>query len=396
MLNIGMLTGSVSRQGGGVFPALRGLTLALRDLGVNVQILGLEDSDTAADLPLWDGVPVHVERRLPPRAFGYGRGLYEAMESADLDLLHVSCLWMYPTLASLRWSRKTGRPVIVSPHGTLDRWALRNSRWKKLIAAAIYERRHLGGAAFLHALTESEAEAFRNFGLKNPVCVIPNGVDLPKLRTMREPGPWRDQIPHDAKVLLFLGRLHPKKNLISLIRAWAAVCQRTASADNWWLVIAGWDEVGHERQCSVAIQQCQAPRVYLPGPYFGAEKDCALRSSTAFVLPSLSEGLPIAVLEAWSYGLPVLLTPECNLAQGAACGAAIETGSPPRDLEVGLERLVAMDDVTLHRMGDAARALVGAQFSWPRIADQMRFIYEQLLHSPQQRTETTSETQWAP
>ena len=54
--------------------------------------------------------------------------------------------------------------------------------WKKRIAALLYENQHLRGAACLRALSEAEAQSIRSYGLRNPICVIPNGVDLPDLR----------------------------------------------------------------------------------------------------------------------------------------------------------------------------------------------------------------------
>ena len=104
------------------------------------------------------------------------------MLNADLDVLSVHGLWKYCSVGSQRWHRRTGRPYVVHPHGMLEPWALRNAMWKKRVAALLYENQHLHGAACLRALSEAEAESIRSYGLRNPICVIPNGVDLPDLR----------------------------------------------------------------------------------------------------------------------------------------------------------------------------------------------------------------------
>lgn len=135
------------------------------------------------------------------------------LESGRLSLLHIHGLWMYPSVACMQWSRGK-RPYLVSPHGMLDGWALRNSAWKKILAARLYENRHLRGAACLNALNESEAASIRAYGLRNPVCIVPNGVDLPDQRPTLGGG---------EKVCLFLGRLHPKKGLPALLSAWAKI-----------------------------------------------------------------------------------------------------------------------------------------------------------------------------
>ena len=98
---------------------------------------------------------------------------------------------MYPSLASRRWSRRVCRPYLVSPHGMLDPWAVRHAAWKKRVAGWWFENAHLAGAACLHALTASEARAIRAYGLTNPICVVPNGVDLPRQTAFPRPA-WAD------------------------------------------------------------------------------------------------------------------------------------------------------------------------------------------------------------
>ena len=116
-----------------------------------------------------------------PRAFGYAPELSRALDAARLDLVHTHGLWMYPSVAAAwRWATRWKRPLVVSPHGMLEPWAVRNSAWKKRIAGWLFENRHLRRAACLHALNDAEYEAIRAYGLTNPVAVIPNGVDLPE------------------------------------------------------------------------------------------------------------------------------------------------------------------------------------------------------------------------
>ena len=85
---------------------------------------------------------------------------------------------------------------------------------------------------------------------------------------------------------------------------------------------------GRIRKRTQAYRSCDASVVFL-GPQFGAEKSECYRACDAFILPSLSEGLPMTVLEAWSYAKPVLMTAECNLPEGFAAGAAVRIGPVP-------------------------------------------------------------------
>src|SRR5689334_14302556 len=112
---------------------------------------------------------------------------------------------------------------------------------------------------------------------------------------------------HDGKnVLLFLGRIHPKKGVLNMIQA-AGILKKTGflPMNGWHFVIGGWDEMNHlsELREEIAKNQLQAS-VTIPGPLHGQEKEAVLGNVHGFILPSFSEGLPMAVLEAWRWRLP--------------------------------------------------------------------------------------------
>jgi len=366
-------------MGGGLFPALCRMTSKLCELpSVKVSVLGLEDDHTQKDLPLWGTVRVQAYRVVGPRAFGYAPGLKSALLQENPDLIHVHGLWMYPSVASLYWSRRSRRPYLISPHGMLDPWALRNSAWKKRLAAGLYEQRHLSSATCLHALCDHEAQAIREYGLRNPIAVIPNGVDLP-LGRVAAPPPWESLLRENAKVLLYLGRLHPKKGLPNLLRAWAEV-QAEPGAKAWHLIVAGWDEGGHQRKLrSLGAELGLSRSLHIVGPQFGQDKWASFARASAFILPSFSEGLPIAVLEAWAYGLPVIMTPQCNLPEGFQKGAAIPVDPSVQGITAGLRELFRMSDADRHHMGERGRQLVQQQFTWPTVVAQFKEVYEWML-----------------
>jgi poly(glycerol-phosphate) alpha-glucosyltransferase len=182
------------------------------------------------------------------------------------------------------------------------------------------------------------------------------------------------------KVLLFLGRLHPKKGVPNLLQAWVA-CQKTElEARNWTLVVAGGGQAEYENLLKGMVTELGiSDSVAFPGPLFDAAKDCALRRAQAFVLPSFSEGLPVAVLEAWAYGLPALITPQCNLPEGFMEGAAIKTDPAAGSLTEGLRTLFAMNASDRAQMGARGRQLVERKFSWPNVTRQMVSVYEWVL-----------------
>jgi glycosyltransferase involved in cell wall biosynthesis len=370
-MRIGCVLDSVSSLAAGVSESARALSRELATSNV-VEAFGIEDEQTNGLEESWSPVSVHLLPRLGPPAFGYSSHFLPAMLAANLDVVLGHGLWKYSSLASHRWHRITGRPYIIHPHGMLDPWAVRNAQWKKRLAYIAYERAHLANAACLRALNEEEAGAIRDFGLRNPICVIPNGVDLPELST-NHAAPWNAD--ESRKVLLYLGRLHPKKNLPALLEAWKTTGATSSDKQEWRLVIAGWDQNNHEAELK---QQARAlgieGSVHFAGPLFGAEKTAAYQHADAFILPSLSEGLPMVVLEAWAQAKPVVMTPECNLPEGFAAGAALSTGKTADAIAETLRDLFEMDDAERKAMGERGRALVSKKFLWPKIAEEMKSV----------------------
>jgi poly(glycerol-phosphate) alpha-glucosyltransferase len=251
------------------------------------------------------------------------------------------------------------------------------ARWKKFLAAAVFKNTVLRSAQCLQAFSEHEVGEIRAYGLRNPVCVIPNGIDLPECPPS-EPPPWRGLVAPDKKVLLYLGRLHPIKGLPDLLRAWTEFQRRgDTAAKDWNIAIAGWGEGGHEAELKAQVRNASLTgSVHFLGPQFGDDKAAAYHHADAVVLPSLSEGLPTAVLEAWAHSRPVLMTPECNLPVGFETEAALRLDREPAAMADGLAQLCALSDAERAAMGARGRLLVAGRFSWRKIAAELRDVYE--------------------
>jgi glycosyltransferase involved in cell wall biosynthesis len=377
-VKIGLLTAHASRRAAGVWASVAPLGKALAACGLDVQIFGLADDRSGTDGAGWDGPPLRLHDVIGADAFGYAPRLTRSLHAQGLTLLHANGLWMYPSLASFRWSRRGRRPYLVTPHGMLDTWAVSRAAWKKRLVAWWFEDAHLAGAACLHALTQAEARAIRACGLANPICVVPNGVDLPDDIRPGPPG-WADAAGKHRKILLFLGRLHPKKGLEDLLAAWRDV-RAVAGARDWMLVIAGWGQKEYQQRLRrIADAPAFGDSLRFLGPQFGEDKAASFACADAFVLPSLSEGLPMAVLEAWSYGLPVLMTDMCNLPEGFAAGAALRIGPDRTGISAGLRQLFGLSDAARREMGARGRALVRERFTWASIGARMAAVYQWVL-----------------
>jgi poly(glycerol-phosphate) alpha-glucosyltransferase len=398
MIKSAHLTASVSRMNGGLFDAVLRLTQSQYRQGMAVRVFGLWDEFAEADMPAWNPVPVAAFRPAWPKLIGRSPQLFSELNGFAPDICHTHGLWLYPSVATRNYDRQNKCPYLISPHGMLDPWALNHSRWKKQVAWRLFEHSHLRGARCFRALCASEAVSIRQLKLKNATAIIPNGIDLPDGAAPDAPV-WQELVEPGKKVLLFLSRIHPKKGLVNLLKAWAKNLPPTAGSRQsaeWVLAIAGWDQGGHEadlkglcgelhlaftdiRNVSATSNSHPPASVIFLGPQFNAAKAACYHHCDAFVLPSFSEGLPMVVLEAWANAKPVVMTPECNLPEGFQAGAALRVTTTETSLAAGLNELQRMTDAERLAMGTRARNLVMERFTWPRVAEQLQSVQQWIL-----------------
>lgn len=363
-LRVALAMAQLSDHSGGLAESVPMLARALRDAGADAAVLGVRDDRGAPGAgfrPDW----VHVHEGWGPRVFGYARGWDATLDRLAPDVIDTQHLWMFPSLAALRAHRRRGTPLVITPRGMLDPWALRRGVWKKRLVRLWFEDAHLGRAACFRALNAREAQGIRAFGVRQPIFVVPNASPLPG-------GPVAAP-DADPRVLLFLGRLDPKKGVRELIEAWGAVGARSG----WRLQITGAGEPGYVAALRAAVPEAMLAgrEVIFTGDQRGAEKRASYDRASAFILPSYSEGLPMSVLEAWSHGRPVLTTDAANLPEGFAAGAAIRVEATPGALAESLGALFAMEPDTLAEMGARARELVARRFSPEAMAQSMMRVY---------------------
>jgi poly(glycerol-phosphate) alpha-glucosyltransferase len=295
-------------------------------------------------------------------------------EIARADVVHNHSVWMLPNSYASRTADRLNKPVVITAHGTLEPWALAHSGWKKQLVGWAFQNEDLSRASCIHVNSRAEAAGIRAYGLKQPIAIIPNGIDARFLDTLPGREQFERTFPQTAgrRIVLFMGRLHKKKGIELLLLAWA----RLASLfTDWILVIAGPDN-GFESRTRQMIQELGLSRnVILTGNLQERSKLQALGAAELFVLPSFSEGFSIAILEAMACGLPVLLTPGCNFPEAVAGGAAVQVEANVSEVEDGLGRLLSLGDTERQRMGNSARRLIAAKYTWDRVAHQTMQLY---------------------
>lgn len=361
-----------------------------------------EDLDVPTDRPIdVDGVEVWYFRRVEPlkkylpfipylsRSIGY---LYAPAMAGQLerlmptfDLVHTHLPFVYPTAAAARAAKRQGTPLFYNQQGVLDPSRLEFRSFKKRLYLNAVEVPILHQATTLLALTQAEVQSFRALGVRTPIRVIPNGLDASLYRARpRSAGPLplkapgkaggRSVIPPEAKVVLFLGRIHPIKGADKLLEAFLRIADRFPDS---LLTLAGPDEFGLEerfrsRVASAGLEE----RVLFPGMMSGEEKIDLLARADLFVLPSDAEGFSMAVLEAMASETAVLLSPGCNFPEAEAAGAGRIAPADVPALETEMSGLLS-DPERLKAMGRAGRRLVEERYAWERIVDDLVDAYEE-------------------
>ena len=365
---------------GGIAALLPMFCAAAEKEGARSPVAGFCDStekENALGLPHWDVVCVPSSRlrwTLDPRQRGQLKELIRKSDGA-----HIHGIWETHCAVGASIAHDCRRPYIVSAHGMLERWALQAKRLKKAVYATLIETNNLRRAKCLRALTTAEVADYRRIGLTNPIAVVPNGIAVPDGVSADL---FNEAFPKLAgkRIVLFLGRLHAKKGLTMLVRAWA---KSGALFDDAHLVIAGPDFDRTQPDLEALVQELGINhQVTFTGMLTGPMKWSALAAASCFVLPSFSEGFSVAVLEAIGMGRPVIVTSGCNIPEVAEvrCGWVVQPDQ--RAIEIALEEALRLPASEMRDMGERGKLLVASRFTWPVVGRQMAEVYRWVLGGP--------------
>ncbi|MFM7264422.1 MAG: glycosyltransferase [Cyanobium sp.] len=386
---------SIGLVRGGPSEAALSMVAALRHQGIEAALASTDDNGLGQlDLPTdrWlvhADVPVRLFPRWSPplralREFAWSPALGRWLER-DLrqwDLLHVHSLFSWSTSRGMAIARHQRVPYLIHCLGHLQPWSLGQSAWRKRLYLSLVERRNLNGASALQATSPAEAQDFARLRLRPPVLDLPLGVTIPDpiaaaSQRLLQAYP---QLDPQAPRLLFLARLHPKKQLDCLLEA-LALLRRQAPDQPWQLLIAGSGEPEYEQSLrNQASSLGLAGRCHWLGFVSGEHKQLLLQGCDWFVLPSAAENFGVAVAEALAAGTPAILSPEVGIAPAVAeAGAGRISPSTPQALAHTLQQVLAG---ARGPYATAARALAVECYSWHAVGQRLAAAYGQILAQP--------------
>lgn len=343
---------------------------------------------------------------------GCSNELKRYLFQADCDLFNAQGLWTMSSHYAVLASLIQNKPVIITPRGMLEPGALQFSSWKKKLAGKLWQDHDLRMATCIHVTSQMEADNCRSYGLKNPIAIVPNGIDISKYPLKKEfknildnkyieltkeseesvsfVKPKEQVSSHKPlgkkRTILFLSRIHAKKGLPFLLNAWE---QLSKYHDSWQLVIAGNDDGGHEAELKKLATKLgtqwstnrndESASLYFVGPLFGSDNVTAYQEADLFVLPTLSENFGMVIAEALACGTPVITTKGApwQKLEITKSGWWIETGTEA--LKIALEDAFKKSPDELNKMGLRGRMLINDNYSIESVALKMMQVYEWCL-----------------
>lgn len=275
--------------------------------------------------------------------------LFECVKWADV--VHVHGIWTFPTTFASVVASLTGTPYFINPHGMLDIWQLKQSKFVKEIYSFIFEKRNLRNAAgvcFSHDEELTEARAYAEF---QNAFILPNAVDTTLFENLPDKKVLEDQFPQiiGKKVIFFMARLHPKKGLDLLLEGLAKLTSEQKKS--FHLLVAGErDGKYYDEMINLVEKLALTRNVTFVGEVLGAQKAVFLGGSDIFALTSHQEGDSIALKEAMASGLPLLMTRQCHYLGWEEAGFAKVVDTDIGQIATAIESLLS-DPANLSAMG---------------------------------------------
>jgi glycosyltransferase involved in cell wall biosynthesis len=379
---------SIAPVRGGPSYAVLAMVKALRLQGIDAEIATTNDNSAELlDVPLYqrceyEQVPVWFLPRFSPpmKEFIFSAALTQWLwqHMRDYDILHTHYIFSYPSTCAGVIARYQGIPYVVRTIGQLTPWALAQSQQKKQIYSCLIERHNLNSAAAIHCTSTGEAEDVRQFGIHTPTLNLPLGVnpaiDLPaskqEIRRVFNISP-------KTLIVLFLSRLHYKKRPDLLLHA----CSQLALQNyDFHIIFAGSGEPDYLTYLnSLVVSLNLTSRISMADFVIGRDKERLLQGADIFVLPSFSENFGVAVAEAISYGLPVIVTPDVQIApEIAAAKAGLVIDGEVDALSSAIAQLLTSPDLR-RQLGENGKRLATRRYSWNAIATNLIDAYTAII-----------------
>jgi glycosyltransferase involved in cell wall biosynthesis len=291
---------------------------------------------------------------------------------SENNILHLHGIWSSVHYYASSIAKKKRIPFVLSSHGMLEPWLWRDqgliTYYKKFFYWNLFIKYKLSSAAVVHAITPLERENLKKLLPENDIVLIPNAVDIAPLSNT-------SLFKNKERVILFLGRIEPKKGLHLLLESFLMA----NLSEKWKIKIVGpvWDK-SYMKKLSIFIKKNKLnKKVTFLGPVFGKEKERLLTTSWIMVTPSFSEVVGLVNLEAGAKGLPTITTHETGLFNWEKGGGLLVSPNVIA-LQAAIKKACSWSLEDRLNRGLASYNLIKNYYSWDVVAPQWELLYRKI------------------
>ena len=364
---------SVSERSGGPATAIVPMCRALMQQGIDVQLLSTTDGlSETHDGVEYKGVPAIFFQPQFGASFKYSRQLASWLSSniRNFDLAHTHAVFNHSSVAASQACRKAGVPYIIRPLGTLDPWSMAQKSLRKRLFWQLSGKAMLHDAAAVHYTSEVEKLSTEGLLGLNHGRVIALGINANSSHS-------NGQVRGEPYVLV-LSRLHPKKGLDVFIDAFLSFIEKQEAA-NWRLVIAGDGPPDYVSKLKAKVAaSSHSDRIEFTGWLDEDKKQAALAGASLLALPSYQENFGLCVMEALSHSVPVLVSPNVNLAAEIVSANAGWIAAVDKDALTAKLTEALTDPQELAKRGRAGKQL-SQRYTWENVATGLVDLYTEVL-----------------
>lgn len=358
------IVGSIDKSAGGPSRSVPQTCENVSKLGIEIELI---------TRPSENPVKVNVSDNFKLKFYSIKelREVGKKLSKNEISLVHLQHVWDPYIHIIARAARKKGIPYIITPRGMLEPWIMNRHPLKKKIAMWLYQRKDIEKAAYLHATCEMEKENIRKLGFKNPMVVIPNGIEISHAKQKPE---WKE-----VRNILFMSRVHPKKGIELLIEAIAGIQNKQLK-----LIVAGeGDESYVEELKQLCKEKNVSEQIEFAGGVYGEEKWELYHASDLFVLPTYSENFGIVVAEALATGLPVITTTGTPWQELVTekCGWWIDLAV--ENLQKAITEALQLEPEELKAMGVRGEKLIMEKYNIQVVANKIYEFYQTFKRNEQ-------------
>ncbi|MCM4160826.1 glycosyltransferase [Antarcticibacterium flavum] len=286
------------------------------------------------------------------------------------DVVHINGIWDPQNWLFQQACIEQNIKVLLSPHGMLEPYILKKNSLKKKLALALYQKKAIQSANYLHATAYAELKQIRRLGFSSPAKIIPNGIDICEVISKNE-----IESPENENNILFLSRIHPKKGIEILIKSISCL-----NDPNLKITIAGEGEDVYIEQLKNLCIEKEVDHLFdFVGGVYGKQKWKLYAEADFFVLPTYSENFGIVIIEALAAGVPVITTQGTPWEELVAnnCGWWIDLSVP--NLTDTIKEALALSQKERIKMRENGIRLVKKKYQIKAVAQNTFDFYKNIV-----------------